>query len=311
MPARSAAVYRAATSMPSGVDHGTSASPPAAASDRRRSTSASSPRAARRRSRDRHGTPRWSRRSASSAWHRRRVAAEYACRPGRLAARRAARRGGRRRRRWRRRRRRRSCRCRRTPRRSRRRRSLTGPRGVSRPAMPKKLAAAVLAWAVAADEPNLARNTAGRLPDAAAASTLARRRLEAGRPAIRRCPSRGPSAGGPAPSTARELADADDRCAAMVDVGVRAARVAAMRSSTMPASTAARKPPAASTSWKTSQARSASCSVSRSTYHDPPAGSITLATFDSIASTDWVLRARRAAELARHAGRRRRRGAAR
>ena len=44
----------------------------------------------------------------------------------------------------------------------------------------------------------------------------------------------------------------------------------------MPAATAARKPPAASTCCSTSQARSASCSVNRSTYHDPPAASITV-----------------------------------
>ena len=39
--------------------------------------------------------------------------------------------------------------------------------------------------------------------------------------------------------------------------------------------------------------RRASSSVSRSTYHEPPAGSMTRATWDSSASTDWVLRASR------------------
>ncbi len=76
----------------------------------------------------------------------------------------------------------------------------------------------MIGWAVAADEPSLARNTAGRLPDAAAASTRDAERLEAGRPAIRRIRHRAVG-GRHNVIDARELGDADDRCAAVVDVG--------------------------------------------------------------------------------------------
>ena len=164
--------------------------------------------------------------------------------------------------------------------------------------MPKKLPAEVIAWAVAAEGPSLARNTAGRVPEAAAASTLMR---SASKPAAQRYaePGSGPSADGTLSSALGNSLTPMIGARRWSMSASRAARVAAMRSSTMPASTAARKPPAASTSWKTFQARSASSSVSRSTYHDPPAGSITLATFDSSSRTVWVLRASRGRQVAR------------
>ena len=64
-----------------------------------------------------------------------------------------------------------------------------------------------------------------------------------------------------------------------------------MRSATSPESSAATAPPAASSSWKKAQAARASPSVSDSTNHDPPAGSITRARCASMTSSDWVLRA--------------------
>ena len=69
------------------------------------------------------------------------------------------------------------------------------------------------------------------------------------------------------------------------------ARTAATRSATSPESSAATAPPAASSSWKNAHAARASSSVSDSTNHEPPAGSITRARCASMTSSDWVLRA--------------------
>ena len=73
----------------------------------------------------------------------------------------------------------------------------------------------------------------------------------------------------------------------------RAAAVEAMRSATKPSSTARRNPPAFSISCNHVHAASASWSVSRSTYQDPPAGSATSARCDSAMRIDCVLRAMR------------------
>lgn len=76
---------------------------------------------------------------------------------------------------------------------------------------------------------------------------------------------------------------------------LRAAQVPARRSPIVPDPRAARWPPARSMSWKNSQAACASSSVSRSTYQEPPAGSITRERCDSSMRTVEVLRAIRRA----------------
>lgn len=76
----------------------------------------------------------------------------------------------------------------------------------------------------------------------------------------------------------------------------RRSQVAASRSATSVEPSAAPMPPARSISWNHSQALEARSSVSRSTYQEPPAGSITRATPASSTSSDWVLRAMRRAK---------------
>ena len=77
----------------------------------------------------------------------------------------------------------------------------------------------------------------------------------------------------------------------------RRSRLAASRSETIPAASAARSPPDRSISWNQAQDLTASCSVRSSTYQDPPAGSMTRATWDSSTSSAWTLRATRRASL--------------
>lgn len=76
---------------------------------------------------------------------------------------------------------------------------------------------------------------------------------------------------------------------------LRAAQVAASCSPIAPERSAACWPPARSMPWKYAQAAWASSSVSRSTYQEPPAGSITRERCDSSMRTVEVLRAIRRA----------------
>ena len=69
--------------------------------------------------------------------------------------------------------------------------------------------------------------------------------------------------------------------------------VVAIRAAIAPSARATGIPPACSISWNAAQAACATCSVSDSTYQEPPAGSVTRAIFDSSARSNWVLRARR------------------
>ena len=168
-----------------------------------------------------------------------------------------------------------------------------GPPTESSPAIAKKVAADVALAADADGEPKRARNTAGRR--APCAAVLSTRIRSASNPPAQRgtgSPRSTSSVGGrrSVPGNALTPTIGARRWSMSAQ---RAAWVAATRRSTVPTSTARRKPPADSISWKTSQARSASCSVRRSTYHEPPAASITRVTFDSRASTAWVLRASR------------------
>ena len=151
---------------------------------------------------------------------------------------------------------------------------------------------------------SVARNTAGRVPAAAAASTRERRfsmcsthrgPLEILALRDRRRPAAWlarTTAGTGSAMFGNSVTPVIGAVRRLMSVS-RFARTAAMRSLTTPASTAARNPPACSTSWNTSHAASARSAVSCSTYHEPPAGSITSARCDSIASTDCVLRATR------------------
>ena len=76
----------------------------------------------------------------------------------------------------------------------------------------------------------------------------------------------------------------------------RFARVSASSAPIVPSSRAASAPPARSMPVKTSHAAAASCSVSDSTYQEPPAASVTRARLDSSDRIDWVLRAMRRAK---------------
>ena len=84
----------------------------------------------------------------------------------------------------------------------------------------------------------------------------------------------------------------------------RACQVAASRRSSAPDRKASTIPPCASIAVNWAHAAWASSSVSRSTYQEPPAGSITPATDDSSSSTAWVLRAIRRGERVGEADRR-------
>lgn len=154
-------------------------------------------------------------------------------------------------------------------------------------------------WAAAG--PSAAMNTFGRAP--VAARWASERTRSASNASSRRTTGSPPPAGAGGTgsrSTGRSSSSGNSLTPVTGSLRrarsfLRASQVAAIRSATSPEPSAAAWPPARSISWKNDQAASASSSVSRSTYQEPPAGSMTRARCDSSSRIVEVLRAMRRA----------------
>ena len=169
--------------------------------------------------------------------------------------------------------------------------SVTGPGDGGRRRRPRRSSWRTSARGVnVAGVPIVARKTAGpRARRGRGRVDAPAQRLEPGRPS-------GPGAGPLSPAgrrlgDVRELGEPGERRPPGVDValpGRRGSPPAARRPAR--STPRRRRPPAASISWNHAHAASASSSVKRSTYHEPPAGSMTSARCDSRIRIDCVLR---------------------